>query len=402
MVERDYVEKDYYQVLGVPKDADQAAIAKAYRKLARQLHPDARPEDTTAEQRFKEVGEAYAVLSKPDKRKEYDQVREMVASGAFRHADASGFPGGGFPRGGFAGGGFAGGGFGPADGQAFDAEDLLGGLFGQPGTTTFAGGGQRRGQRRRRGRDLSAELTLSFDDAMAGATKTLRIPRRATCSVCAGSGAAPGTSPVTCPSCGGTGRLARDQGLFGLSEPCSACGGSGRQIPTPCPSCGGAGIEMRERTVRARIPAGVRDGARIRLKGKGEPGRSGGAAGDLYVTVHVQPDELFGREGDDLTLRVPVSFTEAALGTRLKVPTPEDPVTVRIPAGTQSGQTLRVRGKGAPKPGGGRGDLLVTVEVAVPRNPSQSQRELLEQLAATEPGDLRAHLERRLRVKEAV
>ncbi len=399
MAQRDYVEKDYYAALGVSKNADQAEIAKAYRKLARELHPDARPNDARAEERFKAVGEAYSVLSNPEKRKEYDQVRQLVDSGAFR---TDGGPGGfgGFP------------GSGPgAGGQAFDINDLLGGLFGQAGGPGGPGpGGQagpfggNRGRRSgaRRGRDLATELTLAFDDAMAGVTTTLRVAGRATCSTCRGSGAAPGTSPITCTTCQGRGSVARDQGMFSFSEPCPTCGGSGQQIPTPCPTCKGTGAETRTRDIRARIPAGVKDGARIRLKGQGEPGTTGGQPGDLYVTVHVTPDELFGRRDDDLLLRVPVTFTEAALGTKITVPTLSDPVTLKVPAGSESGKTLRVRGKGVPKSGGGRGDLLVTLDVTVPRKLNRAQRKLLEELAATDGGSPREHLERRLREQQRV
>jgi molecular chaperone DnaJ len=374
MPPRDYFEKDFYSVLGVPPDATQADIAKAYRKLARELHPDARPDDPSAEARFKEVSEANAVLSNPEKRREYDQVREMASSGAF-----TGFPGGGFGA-----------------GQQVNLEDLLGGLFGGGGDP-FGTRGAGRGRGPRRGRDVEADLTLSFSDAMAGVTTTLRVAGRATCASCRGSGARPGTAPVTCQTCGGAGTIMRDQGMFGFSEPCPACGGRGVQITDPCPACQGSGTEVRTRQVRARIPAGVRDGARIRLKGKGEAGQHGGPAGDLFVRVHVEPHPLFGRRGDHLTITVPVTFPEAALGAKLAVPTLDEPVTVKIPPGTESGKTLRVKGRGAPKPGGGRGDLLVTVQVAVPRKLSRAQRKLLEEYAQTDNGTVRGHLDAALR-----
>ena len=394
MAQRDYIEKDYYATLGVSKDATQAEISKAYRKLARELHPDARPDDPQAETRFKEVSEAHSVLSNPEKRKEYDEVREMVGSGAFfQGAGGGGFPGGGFRQGP--------GGFGAGGGsQVFDINDLLGGLFGQQGDaqTGAPRGGAFAGRRQRgagpqRGRDVETDLSLSFADAMAGVTTTLRVTGQASCSTCFGSGAKPGTSPTTCPTCGGRGSISRDQGLFGFSEPCPACGGRGQQISDPCPTCRGSGVEQRVRDIRARIPAGVRDGARIRLKGKGEAGANGGPAGDLYVRVHVEEDPLFGRSGDNLTLRVPITFSEAALGTKLRVPTLEEPVTLKIPAGTESGRTFRVKGRGAPKPGGGRGDLLVTVDVAVPRKLNRTQRKLLEEFAETEEPSIREHLE---------
>lgn len=389
MSQRDYVEKDYYRALGVDENAEQAEIAKAYRRLARELHPDANPDDPEAETRFKEVSEAYSVLSNPEKRAEYDKVRQLVSSGAF----AGGFPGGG----GFPGsGGFPPPGGGPGGAQTFDLSDLLGGLFGQqqgpgPGSPF---GGQPRQRSRTRGRDLETDLTLSFADAMAGVTTTLRITGNARCTTCGGSGARPGTSPQMCPVCGGTGAIARDQGMFSFSEACDNCGGSGRIIPDPCPTCHGTGVERRAREIRARIPAGVKDGARIRLKGKGEPAPMGGQPGDLFVTVHVTPHEIFERRGDDLLLRVPVTFAEAALGTKVTVPTLDGSVTVKIPAGTEPGRTLRVRGRGAPTRGGGRGDLLVTVDIAVPRKLTRTQRKMLEDFAATEGDDVREHLDR--------
>lgn len=380
MSQRDYFEKDYYAVLGVSKDASQAEISKAYRKLARDLHPDARPNDAEAESRFKEVGEAYGVLSNAEKRKEYDQVRSMV-----------GGPGGpGF-------GGFGGGGFGGGGGQTINMEDLLGGLF---GGGAGAGAGPFTSTRRtaraaRRGRDVETDLRLSFDDALAGVTTTLRVAGRAACTVCGGSGAKPGTAPVTCPTCQGSGVISNNQGLFSFSEPCTACGGSGRKITDPCTHCKGSGVETRTRDVRTRIPAGVKNGARIRLKGKGEAGSHGGPAGDLYVNVHVEPHEFFGQRGDNLTLRLPVTVGEAALGTKLTVPTLDGPVTLKIPAGTQSGKTLRVKGKGIPRSSGGRGDLLVTVDVAVPRKLTKTQRKIIEEFAATDdPSALREHLDR--------
>ena len=377
MSQRDYFEKDYYAVLGVSKGATQAEISKAYRKLARDLHPDARPNDPEAESRFKEVGEAYSVLSSAEKRKEYDQVRDMV-----------GAPGGpGFP------GGFPGGaGFG--NGQTINMEDLLGGLFGQQGGGPFTG--RRSGQAQRRGRDIESDLNLSFEDAMAGVTTTLRVAGRAACTVCNGSGAKPGTVPVTCSTCQGAGVVTSNQGLFGFSEPCPTCAGSGRTVTDPCTHCRGSGTETRTREVRARIPAGVKNGARIRLKGKGEAGSYGGPAGDLYVNVHVAPHELFGQRGNDLTMRLPVTIAEAALGTQLEVPTLEEPVKLKIPAGTQSGKTLRVRGKGPRSADGRRGDLLVTVDVVVPSKLSKTQRKMLESFADTDSeaaAKLRRHID---------
>jgi molecular chaperone DnaJ len=386
--QRDYVEKDFYATLGVDKDASQPDIAKAYRKLARKLHPDANPGDADAENRFKEVSEAYSVLSDTSKRAEYDRIRQLVGSGAF----GGGFPGGGYSGGGFRGGGFPGG-TGTAGGDGFDISDLLGNLFGQQ---AGGGSGAPRSSRGgpRRGRDVETDLTLDFADAMAGVTTTMRVSgRRATCSTCMGTGARPGTSPIACPTCGGRGQILSDQGMFSFAEPCVACGGTGTQIPDPCPTCHGSGAESRTRSIRARIPAGVKDGARIRLAGKGEAGLNGGPAGDLFVRVHVTPHQLFGRRGDHLTVTVPVTFAEAALGTRLTVPTLEEPVTLKVPAGTPSGKTFRVRGKGVAGKGGRRGDLLVTIDVAVPRKLSRTQRKLLTDFAATDDSDVRSHLD---------
>lgn len=390
MSQRDYMEKDYYATLGVSRDASTEEINKAYRRLARTYHPDANPDDPDAEAKFKDISEAHGVLSDPEKRKEYDQVRDLMASGAFsggRRAPGSGAGASGFP-GGFEGFARTGGG-----GAGFDLGDLLGDLF---GAEAGAPGGARTTGRAgaQRGRDAETTLTLSFEDAMAGVTTTLRVSGRAACETCGGSGARPGTSPQRCTVCGGTGQVASDQGLFSFARPCEGCGGTGTTIPDPCPSCGGGGVVDKPRQIRARIPAGVKDGARIRLKGRGEPGLRGGPPGDLYVNVRVEPHDLFDRRGDDLLLTVPVTFAEAALGTELRVPTLEGSVTVKVPAGTPSGKRLRVRGHGAPTSSGGRGDLLVTIEVHVPRSLTKTQRKLLSDFAATEdPSQLRAHLE---------
>lgn len=398
MSQRDYLEKDYYAALGVSKDASQADISKAYRKLARELHPDANPDDPKAETRFKEISEAYSVLSKPEKRAEYDKVRDMMASGAFSGAG----PGG---AGGFSG--FPGGAGGPGA-QTFDLGDLLGGFFGEGGRAGGFGGGSTSGRRQGRGatagrgRDLETDLTLSFEDAMAGVTTTLRVSGPARCTTCGGSGARPGTSPITCRTCGGNGVITQDQGMFGFSEPCPTCGGRGQEVTDPCPTCNGSGSEVRTREVRARIPAGVKDGARIRLPGKGEAGTFGGPPGDLFVRVHVGSHELFGRKGDDLTLRVPITFSEAALGTKLRIPTLDGSVTVKVPPGTESGKTFRVRGRGAPKAKGAHGDLHVKVDIWVPSKLSRTQKKMLEDFAATEPDDLREHLEARLAEPEGV
>jgi molecular chaperone DnaJ len=381
--QREWFEKDYYSVLGLSKGATEKEITRAYRKLAKQYHPDANAGNKEAEERFKEVSAAYDVLGDAAKRKEYDEVRDMAASGA-------GFGGFGGP-GGF--GGFPGGG--PEGGIRFETGDLggLGDLFGN-----LFGGRGRRGQTRttgagpRRGGDLEAEVHLSFDDAVRGATIGVQLTGAAPCSTCGGTGAAPGTVPQTCPQCGGAGTLAVDQGPFSFSQICPRCNGTGRVVEKPCPTCGGGGAETRTREVKVRIPVGVADGQRVRVKGKGTPGQGGGPPGDLFVNVHVAPHPLFGRRGDDLLLRVPVTFSEAALGAEVKVPTLNGPVTVRIPPGTPTGKQLRVRGRGMPRAGGGAGDLLVTIEVAVPKDLSDEQRQAVEALAAVEAANPRAHL----------
>ena len=368
-VRREWFEKDYYQVLGVPKNASAADVKKAYRKLAQKHHPDANAGNKEAEERFKEVSAAYDVLGDEEKRKQYDQVREMAASGfgGFGPGGAPGeWPGGGGQR--VTVEGFPGG-----MGDIGDVGDLFGGLF---------GGGRRRGPSR--GPDLETQVRISFDDAMHGTTVPIQIKGPATCETCHGSGAAPGTSPVTCPQCDGSGSVAMNQGPFSFSRPCPRCGGSGRIVETPCPTCHGSGSVRRTRKFSVRIPPGVRDGARIRVAGRGEQGPAGGRPGDLFVVVHVAPHKLFGRKGPDLTLELPVTYAEAVLGANVKVPTLNGPVTLKVPSGTPSGKTFRIRGKGAPKQRGGSGDLLVTVNVDVPSKPNKQERELLEQLQQSE------------------
>jgi molecular chaperone DnaJ len=377
MSTRDFIEKDYYAALGVPKDADAAAIKKAYRQLARDLHPDKNPGNTQAETRFKEVSEAYDVLSDPKRRGEYDEARRLFGAGG----RAGGFPGG-F---GGAGGGQAFdlgdlfGAGGPGAGRAGGLGDLFGGLFGGAGPGTARGRSQA-ASGPARGQDVETEATLSFEEAVLGVTVPLRMQSPGTCPTCSGSGARPGTSPHTCSVCGGAGVTSRSQGAFAFSEPCRNCRGTGSVIDDPCATCAGSGITSQTRTITVRIPAGVKDGQRIRLPGKGAPGRRGGPAGDLFVVVHVAEHELFGRKGDDLTITVPITFAEAALGTTLTVPTLDGTVSLKVPPGTASGRTLRVRGRGVP--GKGRaGDLLVTLEVAVPVNLTSAQRKVIETLA---------------------
>jgi molecular chaperone DnaJ len=382
-VRREWFEKDYYQVLGVAKNASQAEIKKAYRKLAQKYHPDANPNDTSAEDRFKEISAAYDVVGDEEKRKQYDEVRVMAASG-FGGA-GGGFAGGGHPGGGFPGG-FPG-------GQRVRVEDLgdLGDLFGG----LFGGGGGRRGRGRgaqpQHGADLETQVRVSFEDAMAGTTVPVRIDGPAPCPRCGGNGAEPGTTPTTCPQCGGDGQIQVNQGFFAVSQTCPTCHGAGRIVQTPCTQCHGSGSVRRTRSFQVRIPAGVKDGARIRLAGRGEPGGPGGKPGDLFVVVHVATHPVFARAGNDVTLALPVTFAEAALGANVSVPTLDGPVTLKVPGGTQSGQTFRIRGKGAPKKGG-HGDLLVTVSIDVPKKLSREEKQLLKQLQEIETESPRRRL----------
>ncbi|MEU8173474.1 molecular chaperone DnaJ [Microbispora hainanensis] len=383
MSTKDYLEKDYYAVLGVPKTASADEIKKAYRKLARKYHPDANPGNKETEEKFKEVSEAYDVLSDVKRRKEYDEARTLFGSGV------GGFAGAGGPRG-------AGGGFNFDLGDLFGGSgsgdrigDLFGGLFnrGGAGTRTTTA-------RPRRGQDVESEVTLSFGEAVDGSTVSLRLTSSAACAACGGTGAKAGTTPRVCPTCEGTGAASRNLGNFAFSEPCRDCRGRGLVVDDPCPVCEGSGRGKSTRTIQARIPAGVGDGQRIRIKGKGAPGENGGPAGDLYVLVHVKPHPVFGRSGENLTVTVPVTFPEAALGAEIKVPTLRGmPVTLRIPEGTPNGRTFRVRGRGAPRKDGTKGDLLVTVQVTVPQHLDDKARAALEEFRnATEGQDLREEL----------
>lgn len=380
MAQREWVEKDFYKELGVSSDAAPEEIKRAARKLLAENHPDRNPGNKSAEDRYKAVSEAKEVLTDPAKRKEYDETRRLFAGG--------GFGGRRFDTGGF--GGFTGG---PAYGSdaelnlndLFDAAgrsggtnigDLFGGLFGR--------GGSARPSRPRRGNDLETETELDFVEAAKGVAMPLRLTSPAPCTNCHGSGARPGTSPKVCPNCNGAGVVNRNHGAFGFSEPCTDCRGSGSIIEHPCDECKGTGVTTRTRTINVRIPPGVEDGQRIRLAGQGEAGLRGAPSGDLYVTVHVRPHQVFGRDGDDLTVTVPVSFTELALGSTLSVPTLDGSVGVKVPQGTADGRILRVRGRGVPKRSGGSGDLLVTVKVAVPPNLEGAAKEALEAYAAAE------------------
>lgn len=373
--QREWFEKDYYQVLGVPESASAKEITKAYRKLARQYHPDQNPGDSAAEDRFKEVTAAYEVLGDTTRRSEYDEVRRMGPMAGMGGAGPGGFT---FNVGDMS-----------ADGGL---GDLFGQMFGQRGgTRTRSGVGPQRGA------DVTAQLTLDFEDAARGITTTLHLTSDAACSTCGGSGAAPGTSPTTCSQCGGRGAIDDNQGFFSFSSPCRACQGRGTVITSPCPTCHGSGTERRPRQVQARIPAGVSDGQTIRLKGKGAPGRNGGPPGDLLVDVKVTPHRLFGRSGNDLTIRVPVTYPELVLGADIDVPTLEgDRVTLRLKPGTPDGSRHRVRGRGitttSKKYGTGTGDLIVTVDVVIPDSLTDEQRAAVEQLAAAMPVNPRSAL----------
>ena len=376
MAQREWVEKDFYKELGVSSDASEDEIKRVARRLLAENHPDRNPNNPAAEDRYKAVSEAKDVLTDPAKRKEYDETRRLFAEGGFGRR--------------FSGGNF--GGFGTGDnGTEFNLNDLfdsagqtgganIGDLFGG----LFGRGAQPRPSRPRRGNDLETETELDFIEATKGVAMPLRLTSPAPCTNCHGSGARPGTSPKVCSTCNGSGVISRNQGAFGFSEPCTDCRGTGSIIEHPCPECKGTGVATRTRTINVRIPPGVQDGQRIRLPGQGEAGLRGAPSGDLYVTVHVRPDKVFGRDGDDLTVNVPVSFTELALGTTLSVPTLDGKVGVRVPKGTADGRILRVRGRGVPKRDGGNGDLLVTVKVAVPPNLEGAGLEALEKYAAAE------------------
>jgi molecular chaperone DnaJ len=349
--------KDLYGALGVSKGASQDEIKKAYRKLARQYHPDANPGDASAEERFKEVQGAYDVLSDPEKRKQYDRFGSSNGRGPG--------PGGinfeGFDL-----------------GDLGDLGDIFGGLFGARGRAQQ----QPRGQR---GSDLEVEVRLSFDDSLKGVETTIPVQLETACRECNGSGAKPGTAPKLCPECQGRGVVSESQGLFALSQPCPRCRGNGTVIEDPCPNCRGTGRERRTKRYTVKIPAGVKDGSRIRLRGKGEAGWGGAEAGDLYVVTRVAPSDTYTRRGDDLVVEVPVTYPEATLGAKVEVPTPDGPVTVKVKPGTEDGTLLRVKGKGAPKlKDSGRGNVLARVKLTVPKKLSKKERELIEELQKAE------------------
>src|SRR5437763_3453144 len=359
---------DYYKALGVDKKASADEIKKAYRKLARRYHPDRNPDDKRAEERFKECSQAYDVRGDPEKRKRYDG-----GPGAF----ATGGPGGGF------------GGFGNFDFAASSMGDILSNLFGGAGRT------QRQRPRAERGGDLEAQVSLSFDQAISGAQVPLSVPMRATCETCHGTGAKPGTTPKVCPRCEGRGIETQGQGMFSISQPCSRCGGSGTIIEEPCPTCHGSGAVRTLKRLRGNIPAGVREGSRIRLAGKGEPGRRGGPPGDLYLITHVAPSPVFKRKGDNLEVEVPLSIPEALRGAEVQVPTLSGSKTLRVRPGTTHGTVQRLRGEGPPKLGGGtapRGDLHYRFVIDVPQRLDAEQEKAVEALSKTLNGNPRARL----------
>jgi molecular chaperone DnaJ len=361
--------RDLYEVLGVPKSASQDEIKKAYRKLARKHHPDSNPGDPEAEERFKELQDAYDVLSDPEKRKQYDQLGTRMFDGA-----------GAAGPGGFTWSGNV--------GDLGDLGDLFGGLFGRR-----AGGAGRARERGQRGADVGVDLTLSFEDSLKGLTTKIPVELEVVCSTCKGSGAEPGTSPVICPECRGRGVTSEDEGFFAFSRPCPRCHGNGTVIEKPCRTCHGTGRERRTKRYTVKIPAGVKDGTQIRLKGKGEAGYGGGPAGDLIVTTRVSPSPLFQRRGADLVIEVPITYAEAALGAEVEVPTPDGRVSLKVPAGSEDGKLLRIRGQGAPKlNGGGKGDLLARVRLDVPKKLTKAEREAIEALGKASTRDVRDKL----------
>jgi molecular chaperone DnaJ len=371
------VAEDLYKVLGVPKGASEEEIKKAHRKLARQYHPDRNPDDPKAEERFKEIQGAYDTLSDPEKRKEYD------AGGMFGGFGGGG-PGGPGGAGPFGPGGAAGG---------FDVSDIFSNLFGRGG----AGGGRAQPQQVR-GRDLETELSLSFDQAVNGAQVSVTVPKAERCPTCRGSGAKPGTSPVTCPRCEGRGIDAQSQGFFSISQPCPQCGGQGQIIEDPCPTCGGSGLTKQTKRYRVNIPAGVKDGARIRLAGKGEAGQRGGPPGDLFVVTRVAASPIFKRlDGGNLEVTVPITIAEALRGATIEVPTLEGTKKIKVGSGTKHGSIQRLKGEGAPKPKGrGKGDIRYRLEIEMPQKLTKEQEEAAEKLAEAFNGsDPRADLLKR-------
>ncbi|CAN5652465.1 molecular chaperone DnaJ [soil metagenome] len=364
--------KDLYKILGVSKSASQDDIRRSYRKMAREYHPDANQENPDAEERFKEIQHAYEILSNPEKRREYDEGPRTFFSGSQPGRPTAG----GRP--------------------STDFSDLFG-SFGNLGDVL---GQTSRNQRSpKKGKDVTISVNLKFKDALSGVTTKVSVPVEESCGNCRGTGAAPGTSPKTCARCGGLGTRSRDQGFFALSEPCLECGGAGTIIEMPCGTCGGEGRLKKSRPVTVKVPAGAKDGMKIRVPGRGNAGEKGGPAGDLYVVTRVGKHPVFHRQGDDFAVEVPVSFVEAALGAEIEVPKPTgSTVKLRLPEGTQDGRRLKVRGAGAPKPRGGKpGDLIVKVSVKVPKKLRKREREILEAFAEEHNEDVRADLLRKAR-----
>jgi molecular chaperone DnaJ len=365
--------KDPYKVLGVAKKASDDEIKKAYRKLAREYHPDKNPDDKQAEERFKEIQEAYSILSDADKRRAYDS--------------GGGIFGGGFNPGNFGGGAGGAGGFGGGIG------DILSDLFGGAAGGGNRAGGGAQGRRPQRGRDLETEVHISFDQAMEGAQVPVSVPLSAPCPTCHGSGAKPGTQPSVCSRCQGRGVEAESQGLFSISQPCRQCGGTGTEIKDPCATCNGSGQTRQVKRYRVNVPAGVRNGSRVRLAGKGEPGPRGGPTGDLYVITRVGESSLFKRKGDHLEAEIPVTIVEAIRGATIEVPTLAGTKRIRVPPGTQHGTVQRLRGEGPPRLGGrGRGDIHYRLVIDVPRSLSREQREVVDELAQVMDGNPREKL----------
>jgi len=364
--------RDYYEVLGVPRNASEREIKRVYRKLARKYHPDVNPGDKEAEARFKEITEAYEVLSDPEKRRQYDQFGHQPFASSTAEGTGSGF---GFDFGPFTE--FTGRGFG-------GIEDIFSDLFGgRPGTTTAP----------EKGQDLHYSIDLDFEDAIRGLSTEITLQKHATCEICQGSGGAPGSAPQSCPDCGGSGRRQISRGILSMASPCPRCQGRGKVNLTPCRSCGGRGLVYRTERLKVKIPPGVDTDSRIRLAGMGEPGKKGGPPGDLYVITRVHPHPFFERKGDNIYCTIPITITEAALGARVDVPTVDGMATMTIPSGTSSGKVFRLRDKGVPHlKGGGRGDQYVTVEIAVPQNLDDRSQQLLREFTRLNPMDPRRDL----------